>query len=62
MPEIQISIESLSESIKGLKPEELESLILSLCDEGEKLLSRKKELQNKKIQTLTRKEVFDVSR
>ena len=60
MPEINISLESLSESIKKLNKEELETLLLSLTDDGEKLLSRKKDIVDKKIKTLSRKEVFGV--
>ncbi len=60
MPEINISIESLSDSIKRLSKEELESLLLTLSDDGEELLSRKKDIEDKKIKTLSRKEVFGV--
>jgi len=60
MPKINISIETLAETIKKLDKKDLEALSLLLGDACEELLKRKKDIENKTVKTLSREEAFDV--
>jgi len=60
MPEITISVESLANAIRHLDKKSLEELTMLLNDEGKELLKRKKDIQDKKVKTLSRNEVFNV--
>ncbi len=60
MPEVTITVESLADAILHLDKKSLEELSILLADQGKELLKRKKEIINKKVKTLSRKEVFDV--
>jgi hypothetical protein len=58
MPKINISIETLAETIKKLDKKDLEALSLLLGDAGEELLKRKKDIKHKTVKNLSREEVF----
>ncbi|MCP4131464.1 MAG: hypothetical protein GY754_10840 [bacterium] len=62
MPDVNvnISIESIAKIIKKMNKKDLEKLSLLLTDESKKILKRKKEIEDKKVKTLSREEVFDV--
>ena len=60
MPKINITIETLAETIKKLDKKDLETLSLLLSDAGEELLKRKKDIEKKTVKTLSREEAFDV--
>jgi hypothetical protein len=60
MPDIRISVESLADAIRHLDRKSLEQLSMLLSKEGKDLLKRKKEIQSKKVKTISRGEVFDV--
>jgi succinate dehydrogenase flavin-adding protein (antitoxin of CptAB toxin-antitoxin module) len=60
MPEISISIENLSKAIKKLSKDEVETLLLILSDEDNELSSRIDDIKHKKVDTLSREDIFDV--
>lgn len=60
MPAVNISVETLAETIRKLNKQDLRVLTLLLSDEGKELLKRKREIENRTVKTLSRKEVFDV--
>ena len=53
MPSVNISLETLAETIKKLNKKDLEILSLLLSDEGGELLKRKRELENKAAKALS---------
>ena len=61
MPEVMVdlSVKHIANLIRSLSQQELETLYLLLTKEGEELLTRKKDLDQKKVKFLTREEVFD---
>lgn len=60
MPFMNISLTELADTINNLNKNETETLLFMLSDEGKILLSRKKDIESGKVQTLSRDEVFDV--
>jgi len=59
MPAVNISLETLAETIRKLNKKDLSALTLLLSDEGKELLKRKKEIENKTVKILSREEIFD---
>jgi len=60
MPTLTISVETIAETIKKLNKKDLERLTTLLSDTGRELLKRKREIERKKVKSLSREEVFDV--
>ena len=60
MPNINISIETLAQSIKQMNKKDMESLLLILTNEGKTLLKRKRDIEQKKVKPLSREETFNV--
>jgi hypothetical protein len=62
MPEVMVdlSVKNVANLIRSMSQQELETLYLLLTKEGDELLTRKKDLDQKKVRFLTRAEVFDV--
>lgn len=57
---INISVKNLAKMIHAMNTQELETLSVLLMKEEKELIKRKKEIEQKTIQLLTREEVFDV--
>ena len=55
-----IRVEDIAKLITGMERKELETLSVLLTDEGEELLERKQDIENGKVKTLSREEIFDV--
>jgi hypothetical protein len=62
MPEVMVdlSVKNVANLIRSMSTQEIETLYLLLTKDGEELLTRKKDLDQKKVKFLTREEVFDV--
>jgi hypothetical protein len=62
MPEMTVAIpvNEVAKVIRAMNEEEIETLALLLSGEGAELLQRKKDLELKKVEFITREEVFDV--
>jgi hypothetical protein len=62
MPEVMVdlSVKNVANLIRSMSKQEIETLYLLLTKDGEELLTRKKDLDQKKVKYLTREEVFDV--
>ena len=60
MPKINISLKNLSETIRGLNENDIETLLMMLSDKDKELSSRMKDIKENKVKTLSRDEVFDV--
>ncbi len=63
MPEVKInlSIQYLANIIQAMSQPELDTLYLLLTEEGKELLTRKQDVEERRIPLLTREEVFNVS-
>ncbi len=61
MPEmtLNVSVEDIAKLIACMEKRELETLSVLLTEEGKELLERKKDIENKKVKTLSREEIFD---
>ena len=57
---INIPVQQVASIINNMNDSEIETLLLLLSEEGKELLKRTADLKEKKIQYLTRDEVFDV--
>ncbi len=62
MPELTINIHlnQIVSIINSMGKEELESLVLLLSEDGKELIKRNQDLKERKVQYLTRDEVFNV--
>jgi len=60
MPEmtVDIPVNEVAKVIRAMNEEEIETLALLLSEEGAELLKRKKDLELKKVEFLTREEAF----
>jgi hypothetical protein len=58
MPEINITVESIARAINRMDRKSIEQLALLLGRDGKELIRRKREIQSKKVKTLSRREVF----
>jgi hypothetical protein len=61
MPTVTVSVATIAETIKKLNKKNLETLSLLLTDQKKELLQRKKDLNKRKVKTLSRNEVFTLS-
>ena len=61
MPEmtINIKIEEIAKAIACMEKRDLETLSIILSDEGKELLERKQDIETKRVNTLSKEEVFD---
>ena len=55
---LNIKIEDIARVITCMESSELETLSVLLSDEGRELLQRKKDIENEKVKTLSRQEMF----
>ncbi len=55
---IELKIRDLAETIKKLRKEEKEELLLLLSGEAREIVQRLRDIKVKKIKTLTRKEIL----
>ena len=62
MPQMtfNIKVEDIAKLIACMERREFETLSVLLSDEGKELLQRKKDIESKKVKTLSREEIFDV--
>ena len=62
MPQMtfNIQVEDIAKLIACMERRELETLSVLLSDEGKELLQRKKDIESKKVKTLSREEIFGV--
>jgi hypothetical protein len=62
MPEIMVAIpvNEVAKVIRAMNEEEIETLTLLLSEDGAELLQRKKDLELKKVEFITREQAFDV--
>jgi len=62
MPEMTVAVpvNEVAKVIRAMSEEEIETLALLLSEEGAELLHRKKDLELKKVEFITREEAFDV--
>jgi len=56
---INIKIEEIAKAIACMEKRDLETLSIILSDEGKELLERKQDIEIKKVNTLSKEEVFD---
>ncbi len=57
---INIKIEEIAKAIACMEKRDLETLSIMLSDEGKELLERKQDIETKRVNTLSKEEVFDV--
>lgn len=57
MPQMTFNIEDIAKLIACMERRELETLSVLLSDEGKELLQRKKDIESKKVKTLSREEI-----
>ncbi len=57
---VDLSIHKVVEMIQAMNPQEIETLYLLLTQDGKELLERKQDVELKRVEFLTRDEVFDV--
>jgi len=57
---INIKIEEIAKAIACMEKRDLETLSIMLSDEGKELLERKQDIEAKRVNTLSKEEVFDV--
>ncbi|KAB2832751.1 MAG: hypothetical protein F9K48_09850 [Candidatus Brocadia sp.] len=55
---VELKVEDIANSIKKLKREDKETLLLLLSGEGKEIKKRLNEIKSKKVKTLTRKKAF----
>ena len=55
---VELKVEDIANSIKKLKKEDKEALLLLLSGEGREIKRRLHEIKSKKVKTLTREETF----
>ncbi len=55
---VELKVEDIANSIKKLKKEDKETLLLLLSGKGKEIKKRLQEIQSKKVKTLTREETF----
>lgn len=55
---VELKVEDIANSIKKLKREDKETLLLLLSGEGKEIKKRLNEIKSKKVKTLTREETF----
>lgn len=55
---VELKVEDIANSIKKLKREDKETLLLLLSGEGKEIKKRLQEIKSKKVKTLTREETF----
>ena len=62
MPEMTVAIpvNEIAKVIRAMNEEEIETLSLLLSEDAAELLQRKKDLELKKVEFITREQVFDV--
>ena len=56
---INIKIEEIAKAIACMEKRDLETLSIILSDEGKELLERKQDIETKRVNTLSKEEVFD---
>ena len=57
---INIKIEEIAKAIACMEKRDLETLSIMLSGEGKELLERKQDIETKRVNTLSKEEVFDV--
>ena len=57
---INIKIEEIAKAIACMEKRDLETISIMLSDEGKELLERKQDIETKRVNTLSKEEVFDV--
>ncbi len=55
---VELKVEDIANSIKKLKQEDKEALLLLLSGKGTEIKKRLHEIKSKKVKTLTREETF----
>lgn len=55
---VELKVEEIANSIKKLKKEDKEMLLLLLSGEGREIAKRAREIKTKKVKTLTREEIL----
>ncbi len=56
---VEMKVEDIAKSSKGMKPADREMLLLLLTGEGKEILRRLEEIKKKKVKTLKREETFE---
>ena len=60
MPEVTVSVQNLAQAIKKLNKQQIDELAILISDKSNELSSRKKDIEENKVKTLTRDEIFNV--
>ena len=60
MPEVTVSVQNLAQAIKKLNKQQMDELAILISDNSKELSSRKKDIEENKVKTLTRDEIFHV--
>ncbi len=55
---VELKVEDIAKTIKKLKKEDKEQLLLLLSKEGKEITKRFKEIKSKKVKALSREETF----
>ncbi len=55
---VELKVEDIANSIKKLKQEDKETLLLLLSGKGKEIKKRLHEIKSKKVKTLTKEETF----
>ncbi|MBI4846998.1 MAG: hypothetical protein HY808_00265 [Nitrospirae bacterium] len=55
---VELKVEDIAASIKKMKKSDKEMLLLMLSGEGKEIAKRLKEVNSRKVKTLTREETF----
>ncbi len=62
MVTLSVNVENIADSISKMEKNELETLLLLLSEDGKKLLKRKKDIEECKVKTISREEVFNIKK
>ncbi len=60
MSTVSINVDNIANTISRMKNSEIETLLLLLTEDGKELIKRKRDIEQKKIKTLSRDKVFNV--
>ncbi len=60
MATLSVSVENIADSINKMEKNELETLLMLLSEDGKELLKRKKDIEEGKVKTISKEEVFGV--
>ena len=60
MQEVTVSVKNLAQAIKKLNKQQMDELAILISDNSKELSSRKKDIEENKVKTLTRDEIFHV--